>query len=76
MTEVEVSRMVELLKTALRDSDSGVRSAAVVALSGWGNPRATEPLLAVLNDEVPLVRQHAVAALSYWETLTHRGASR
>jgi HEAT repeat protein len=48
---------------ALKDTDSGVRSWVVIALSALSDRRTVEPLIDILKDEDTSVRQFAAEAL-------------
>jgi HEAT repeat protein len=56
-----------LIEEALKDRDSSVRWRAAQALARQGDPRAIEPLIEALRDEVPAVREQVVRALGVLE---------
>ena len=55
---------VPALIAQLRDGRAQVRRDAAEQLGGWADARAVAPLLALLHDQDPAVRQAAVFALS------------
>src|SRR5579871_2259820 len=60
LAETEDTDVFEGLAKAATDSDSRVREAALIALGGVGDPRATELHLAAMRDPDAKVRQAAV----------------
>ena len=63
LTQSEHSDSVEPLLFALRDEESGVRSAAARGSGRFQDRRAVEPLMQMLRDPAPLARAAAAEAL-------------
>jgi HEAT repeat protein len=56
-------RLVDAILNGLKDSNTGVRSAAVRALGASGSRNAVEPLMALMTDESSTLRGEATTAL-------------
>ena len=56
-------RTLDALVEALKDTDKGVREAAMQALVQFRDPRAFDPMVAALKDTSPEMRQKAAFAL-------------
>jgi HEAT repeat protein len=59
----DIGRLIDTILNALRDSNTGVRSAAVRALGASGSRQAVEPLMALVRDESSTLRGEATTAL-------------
>jgi HEAT repeat protein len=58
-----IGRLIDTILNALRDSNTGVRSAAVRALGSSASRQAVEPLMALIRDESSTLRGEATTAL-------------
>lgn len=56
-----------LIDAALNDPDRHVREAAVAALGSIADPRALDPLLAILRSGPPQVRRRCIAAITVFD---------
>jgi HEAT repeat protein len=58
-----IGRLADAILNGLKDSNTGVRSAAVRALGASGSRQAVEPLMALMADESSTLRGEATTAL-------------